>query len=84
MGVRIGAAIAVVADAASVGSDAGSIRHDGTLVDAPVLSEPPHRLLTSATSAAAGVLPGAGDFAGCDEIDFRTGFSLIFIRRSVR
>ena len=53
LGVRIGAAIAVVADAASVGSDAGSIRHDGTFVDAPVLSEPPHRLLTSATSAAA-------------------------------
>ena len=33
-----GAEITVVADAASVGSDAGSIRHDGTLIDAPVLS----------------------------------------------
>ena len=34
--LRAGAEITVVADAASVGSDAGSIRHDGTLIDAPV------------------------------------------------
>ena len=27
---------------------------------------------------------GVDDFAGCDEINFRIGFSLIFIRRSVR
>ena len=40
-GVRIGAAITVVADAASVGSDAGSIRHDGTVIVAPVLSDAP-------------------------------------------
>ena len=35
---RIGAAITVVADAASVGSDAGSIRHDATVIAAPVLT----------------------------------------------
>ena len=34
--LRAGAEITVVADAASVGSDAGSIPHDGTLNDAPV------------------------------------------------
>ncbi len=33
---RAGAGIAVVADAASVGSDAGSIRHEGTRLEAPV------------------------------------------------
>ena len=37
--LRTGAGITVVADAASVGSDAGSIRHEETLIDAPVLSE---------------------------------------------
>ena len=36
--LRIGAAITVVADAASVGSDAGSIRHDAKFIDAPILS----------------------------------------------
>ena len=36
--IRIGAAITVVADAASVGSDAGSIRHDATVIAAPFLS----------------------------------------------
>ncbi len=36
--VRIGAAITVVADAASVGSDAGSIRHDAKVISAPVVS----------------------------------------------
>ncbi len=35
--LRIGAATTVVADAASVGSDAGSIRHDGTVIAAPAL-----------------------------------------------
>jgi len=35
-GLRIGAAITVVADAASVGWDAGSIRHEGTVIAAPV------------------------------------------------
>ncbi len=35
---RIGAAITVVADAASVGSDAGSIRHDATVIATPILS----------------------------------------------
>ncbi len=35
--VRNGVAITVVADAASVGSDAGSIRHDATVIAAPVL-----------------------------------------------
>ena len=39
--VRIGAAITVVADAASVGSDAGSIRHAGAVIVAPVLSTCP-------------------------------------------
>ncbi len=38
IGVRTGAEITVVADAASVGSDAGSIRHEGTLIGAPVLT----------------------------------------------
>ena len=41
--LRIGAVIAVVADAASVGSDAGSIRHDATVIAAPVLSIRWHR-----------------------------------------
>ena len=36
--LRSGASFTVVADAASVGSDAGSIRHEGTLIDAPVPS----------------------------------------------
>ena len=36
--LRIGAANTVVADAASVGSDAGSIRHDATVIAAPVLT----------------------------------------------
>ena len=36
--LRTGAGITVVADAASVGSDAGSIRHEETLIDAPVLT----------------------------------------------
>ncbi len=36
-GLRIGAAITVVADTASVGSDAGSIRHDATVIVAPIL-----------------------------------------------
>ncbi len=36
--LKIGAAITVVADAASVGSDAGSIRHDVTVIAAPVLT----------------------------------------------
>ncbi len=35
--LRIGAEITVVADAASVGSDAGSIRHDATVIAAPIL-----------------------------------------------
>ncbi len=35
--LRIGAEIIVVADAASVGSDAGSIRHDATVISAPIL-----------------------------------------------
>ena len=39
--VRIGAAITVVADAVSVGSDAGSIRHEVTVIVAPVLSTCP-------------------------------------------
>ncbi len=34
---QTGAEITVVADAASVGLDAGSIRHDATLIGAPVL-----------------------------------------------
>ena len=37
--LRGGAVITVVADAASVGLDAGSIRHDGTVFVAPVLSQ---------------------------------------------
>ena len=36
--LRTGAEITVVADAASVGSDAGRIRHDGTVIDAPILT----------------------------------------------
>ena len=36
--VRTGAGITVVADAASVGSDAGSIRHNGTLINTTVLT----------------------------------------------
>ncbi len=38
LSLRIGAAITAVADAASVGSDAGSIRHDATVIAAPVLT----------------------------------------------
>ncbi len=37
---RGGASITVVADAASVGSDAGSIRHEGTVIDPPTPSHP--------------------------------------------
>ncbi len=39
--LRTGAEIIVVADAASVGSDAGSIRHEGTLIGVPGLSTSP-------------------------------------------
>ncbi len=37
---RGGTSITVVADAASVGSDAGSIRHDGAVIDGPIPSHP--------------------------------------------
>ena len=40
-GLRIGAAITVVADAVSVGSDAGSIRHDANFFAAPFLTSFP-------------------------------------------
>ena len=39
--ISTGAGITVVADAASVGSDAGSIRHEGPLIDVPVPSVRP-------------------------------------------
>ena len=37
--VSTGTEITVVADAASVSSDAGSIHHEATLIGAPVLNE---------------------------------------------
>ena len=49
--LRSGASFTVVADAASVGSDAGSIRHEGAVIDAPIFIDyvpsPPLLLLMS-------------------------------------